>query len=43
MTNKFNREKGDYDYVDKNGKGWRLKKGESLEELKKRARGEKSE
>jgi hypothetical protein len=29
--------KEDYDWVDDKGKGWRLKKGENLSELKKRA------
>lgn len=28
----------EYDYVDSKGKGWRLKKNESLDELKERAK-----
>ena len=45
MVNKFAvpKEKEKYDYTDPQGKGWRLKKGESLEDLKKRAKGEKPE
>lgn len=33
----------DYDYVDEKGKGWRKKEGETLTELKKRAKGDKVE
>lgn len=41
MTNNFiKKDKEKYDYTDKGGKGWRLKKGESMEDLKKRAKGE---
>jgi hypothetical protein len=43
MVNKFNRkDQEDYDYVDKSGKGWRLKKGESMDDLKLRAQGKKN-
>lgn len=43
MVNKFiKKDKEEYDYTDNQGKGWRLKKGESLEDLKKRAGGVKS-
>lgn len=38
MVNKFISKKGeDYDLIDKAGKGWRLKKGENMDELKIRA------
>jgi hypothetical protein len=43
MVNKFIKKEEKYDYVDKSGKGWNLKEGESMEDLKKRARGEKIE
>jgi hypothetical protein len=44
IANKFiSKGKEDYDYIDNSGKGWRLKKGESIEDLKKRAKGEKIE
>lgn len=44
MTNKFiTPNKGKYDLIDKTGKGWILKKGESMEELKKRAEGKKND
>jgi hypothetical protein len=33
--------KEEYDWVDESGKGWRLKKNESLEDLKKRAKSAK--
>lgn len=44
MVNKFiEQKKGvdkeEYDFVDKHGKGWRLKKGESKSDLMKRAEG----
>jgi hypothetical protein len=48
MVNKFKQKvkdkketqqkKEEYDWVDDSGKGWRLKKGEKLEDLKKRAK-----
>jgi hypothetical protein len=31
-----------YDWTDEQGKGWRLKEGETLTELKLRAKGEKT-
>jgi hypothetical protein len=40
--NKFvQKDKPEYDYVDQAGKGWRLKKGETLDALKIRAKGGK--
>jgi len=43
--NKFieGKKKEEYDYVDNHKRGWRLKKGETLEELKDRAAGKKKE
>jgi hypothetical protein len=47
MVNKFKAMKREekmkemYDFIDKGGKGWVLKKGESLDDLKKRAAGGK--
>lgn len=41
-NNRFvQKKKEEYDYTDNHGRGWRLKKGESLEELKDRAAGKK--
>jgi hypothetical protein len=43
MPNTFiKKQQDEYDYVDPGGKGWRLKKGESLADLKKRAAGKGS-
>jgi hypothetical protein len=47
MVNKFSGKgrypKGEkYDFIDAGGKGWKLKDGETLEELKERAAGKKN-
>jgi hypothetical protein len=44
MSSRFPQKKiSKADFVDEHGKEWFLKKGESVEELKKRAKGEKKD